>query len=112
MYIKAESGSENILSEKPFLCSLLDCDTQTGNSYGIFSTNIEISVFGTDRITCNYHPLNDRKRIPFKNRTVHKRSGISFVTVADNIFFIIVLIIGKLPLSARWKSAAAASAES
>ena len=112
MYIKAESGSENILSKETLFCRLLNCNAQTGNRYRIFSTNIEISVFSADCITCNYHTFNDCKGVALKNRTVHKCSRVTLISVTDNILFIIVLIIGKLPFSACRESAAAASAKS
>ena len=111
MAVEAEVRAKDILAEEAEFPRLLDRLAQTHDSSRILRTYIEISILCADCVTRNHHALDDAERIALENGTIHERTRIAFVTVADNILFITLRAIGKLPFAAGREAAAAASAQ-
>ena len=79
---------------------------------GIFRPDVHIAFIRADRFGGDEHAFNHAVRVAFHDGTVHKRAGIAFIAVADDVFFAVFRSQRDLPLSAGGKAAAAASAQS
>ena len=111
MNFKTEFAAENTLAQKAHLFGLVNSYAQALDSQRIFCTHINIAFIGTDGITADCHTFKHFMRVAFKHTAVHKSTGVALVGVADNIFFIVYGISGKLPFHTGGETAAAASAQ-
>ena len=60
---------------------------------------------------CNQHSFNDTMWFSLHHGTIHKCPGITFITVADNVFFFHILVQDLLPFSSSRESAASTATE-
>ena len=92
---------------------MIDGDLQTFDGNGILGTYVNIALFGTYGVTGNGHSLHHREGITFQDRTVHKGTGITLISITADILHSILAgsVGGKLPLHARGEACAAAAAQ-
>ena len=108
--MEGESCSCDIVSEQSAGFCLSDCCYQTLDCEGVFIANIHVSLAGSDG-DCRYeHSLKDTVRVAFQYASVHVRSWISLICVADYISVPIVLRTGR-PFDPRGKTAAPAPSQ-
>ncbi len=80
------------------------------DSQRVFCPHVNIALICPDGITGNQHTLNYPVGIAFHETAVHKGSGVTFISIADDVFLLAGSLPGKEPLAAgRETSAAAAS---
>ena len=77
---------------------------QPRNRQRIFGTNINDTFIGPDGVTTDDDAFQNSVWVAFDRTTVHKRTRVAFVSVTDNVFLIGLLIGGKLPFQAGWKT--------
>ena len=111
MKIKVKAGSENVLSEQPLVVSLINRRLEAFHRERILCTDIDVSVVGVCCDCSDQHTLDDTVRFPLHHGAVHKCTRIALVTIADDIFFFLLLIKNLLPFASGRKSAATASAQ-
>ena len=51
----------------------------------ILGTGIDVAFAGTDRISGDGQAFDNGMRVCLQYRTVHKRAGVAFISVADNV---------------------------
>ncbi len=111
MTSEGEVRAEDVVAEKAGFFELLDGKTQTANRDRVLRADVEIAVLRADRVAGDRHAFDDGEGIAFKDRAVHERARVAFVTVADHVLLFAVLIECELPLAAGGESAAAAASE-
>ena len=109
LYMEAEAAAENVLAQKSQLPRLIDGNFQALYGDGIFSTDINIPGIGSNRISGNGHRFQYGMRIAFQDGSIHERTRIAFIGIADDIFVAWRLICRKLPFHPGRKSATASA---
>ena len=84
--------------------------SQTFNSQRILGSYIDITLLSTDCKCCNCHSFKKFMRIALHNRSVHKCTGVAFVTVAYNVGFSAFVCCRKTPFASCGEAAAASAA--
>ena len=90
---------------------MLDSYFQPADGKRVFGADIHQSFAGTDGVTADTHGFYDRVRVAFHDGAVHKCAGVAFVRVANYIFDVRLLLMGKLPFQSCGEAATATSAQ-
>ena len=99
LMLKIKSLTENIFSQETFVPAPVQWRLSDVHRQGIFRADIDIAFIGADGIGGNHHAFQDRMGIAFQDAAVHKRAGVAFIGIADNIFFIAFGLAGEFHLS-------------
>ncbi len=104
-------SSENVFTEKPVVCCLSDGGLEPLDGQRVLGPAINIAFIGSHGVGADHHPFDDGMRVAFQDGTVHERTGVSFVGIADNIFLISRRSRAETPFQPGGESAAAAAAQ-
>ena len=66
----------------------------------ILATQIDITPFRADGVTCNGHRLDQRKRVTLENGAILERTGLALISIADEVTRRGRLLGGALPFDA------------
>ncbi len=83
--VEIESGSEDVFAENPQFFRPFNSQVQTFDRQGVFRPDIEVPLVGIDCLGADGHAFQHGMRIRFQHAPVHKRPGVAFVAVADDI---------------------------
>ena len=109
--IEIEARAEDVLTEQAVFTSLGDGDLQTVDSQRVFSTDVNQTVGGADGIAADGHSLDDAVRVTFHDGTVHERTRVTFVSVADDVHLIALVLGAETPFHAGGETSTATAAE-
>ena len=109
--VKIEARAEDVFTEQAIFASLSDGDLQTVDSQRVFSTDINQTVGSTDGIAADGHSLDDAVRVTFHDGTVHERTRVAFVGVADDVHLIALVLCAEAPFHAGGETSAATATE-
>ena len=112
LQIEVVTGLQNVFTEKPVFLRLVDGYLKSLDGYGIFGTDINVTLMTADGVTGYGHGFDDGMGIAFQYRPVHKRTGIAFVGVTADVFDVAGGVFGELPFHAGGETAAASSSQS
>jgi len=108
---EGEAAVHDVLPQETVLLSLGHGSLQTLDGKGILCPAINVPFVGSHGEGAKGHPLDDAVGIALQERTVHERTGVSLVSVADDVFLVSLRRSAEAPLEARGESAAPAAPE-
>ena len=78
----------------------------------ILGATVNIAFAGAHGVTADDHSFQDPVGIAFQHAAVHKRAGIAFIGVTNDIFLIGLVFAGKFPFQTGRETAATPSTQS
>ncbi len=109
--IELEAGSEDVVTQEAVLSCLLDGDLKTLNGDRVLGTNVNVTLRGTDGVTCDSHGLKNYMRVALENGTIHECTRVALVGVTAHILLISLVSLCEHPLTTGRETCATAAAE-
>ena len=109
--VKVKTRAEDIFPQQAFLPSHLQCRLETFHGNGILRPDIYNAVGRANGIAADEHSLNDTVGVSLKDRAVHKRAGVPFVSVTNDVLFFPRLMVSSFPFDTSGESCAATAPE-
>src|SRR5690554_875762 len=97
MKVKVERFTHDTLSYISSFFSSFDRNFKMFNSKRILSSDIYITLISAYSICSDQHSFQYTVRVTLQDTSIHKSTGISFIRVTDDIFFITLFLTGKFP---------------
>ncbi len=87
--IKIKPGIQYVFTQKAVFLGLAYSYVKPAKGQRIFCPAINITLVGSDRLCGDYHSFENGMRVRLKHASVHERSRVAFVGVAQDIFDIV-----------------------
>ena len=100
-----------MVAQKSCFFRLCNSIFQTADCQRIFCTNVDITFIRAYSVSCQRHTFDHLVRVAFHDTSVHKCARIAFVTVTDNVTFLLFLSSNLGPLFARRETCTASAAK-
>ena len=109
--VEIEVGAEDVLAEEAVFAGLTDSDLQAVDSQRVLSADVNQTLGGADAETADSHSFDDGVRVTFEDGTIHERTRVTLVGVADHIFLVSLVGTAEAPLHTGGEASATTTAE-
>ncbi|MPM06679.1 hypothetical protein SDC9_52981 [bioreactor metagenome] len=109
--LERKAAFHDVFTKEAVLLRLGHGRLQPLDRKGILCPAVDIPFVGAHGVCAQHHALDDTVRIPLEDRTVHERSGIALVRVADDVFLVAFRGGTEAPLETRRESSAPTAPE-
>ena len=103
--------AQDILPQQSAAAGLFNGLTQPLHRQRVLRPDIYNAVGRANGIAADEHSLNDTVGVSLKDRAVHKRAGVPFVSVTNDVLFFPRLMVSSFPFDTSGESCAATAPE-
>jgi hypothetical protein len=109
--VEIEIGmSKMFLPRYPFSRACLMAMLSRFDGQRVFGTAINVTFRCANGVGTNHHSFDDAVRVTFQDGAIHKCTGVTFIGIADHVFWMMV-VSGKFPFHSRGKSTTTAATD-
>ncbi len=102
--VQRKTPVEDIVSEQAFRAAYFQRLSDAPDGELIFGPDVKVSFMRTYGVRREDHPFNDAKRIGLQDHAIHKRPGVAFIAVADDVFYFVLRSTDNIPFLPGGKS--------
>ncbi len=111
LQVETELGAQDVFPQETKLPGLGNGLAQTFDRQGIFVTHVNVTRLRPDGISPDDHALDDRMRVAFHDRPIHKGPGVAFVAVANDKLDLAFALTAQPPFAPGEKSGPAPASQ-